>query len=79
MFQAVRTLGSNNWAKKVRDLISDFSTNSDPNFYRSPEISGFVEDSGTSHVSVLAPNGDAVSVTSTVNNVFGSGEFRKCC
>ncbi|KAI8488055.1 Gamma-glutamyltranspeptidase 1 [Branchiostoma belcheri] len=30
------------------------------------------EDSGTSHVSVLGPNGDAVSVTSTVNLCLGS-------
>ena len=31
-----------------------------------------VKDHGTAHVSVLAPNGDAVAVTTTINLHFGS-------
>ncbi|CAH1773584.1 unnamed protein product [Owenia fusiformis] len=34
-------------------------------------------DSGTLHISVLAPNGDAVAVTSSINTPFGSYHFSK--
>lgn len=44
--------------------ISDETTHP-PSFYK-PVMEG-EEDYGTSHVSVLAENGDAVSVTSSIN------------
>jgi gamma-glutamyltranspeptidase/glutathione hydrolase/leukotriene-C4 hydrolase len=69
----VRQLTSDDWADAIQKKISDFSTNSDDSFYRTVDAAA-VEDSGTSHVSVLAPNGDAVSVTSTINFSFGSGK-----
>ena len=45
--------------------INDSSTVNDPNYYGGDFVAP--TDAGTSHTSVLAPNGDAVSVTSTVN------------
>ena len=32
----------------------------------------FVNDNGTAHTSIVAPNGDAVAITSSINLVFGS-------
>ena len=45
--------------------INDSSTVNDPRFYGASFLPP--TDAGTSHTSVLAPNGDAVSVTSTIN------------
>ena len=45
--------------------INDSSTCNEPMCYGGDFVAP--TDAGTSHTSVLAPNGDAVSVTSTVN------------
>ena len=49
----------------AKNKINDSSTVNDPSFYGG--AFQIPTDAGTSHTSVLAPNGDAVSVTSTVN------------
>ena len=55
-------------AEDMRSRIQDNTTH-DPSYYREPMVFSYVpSDIGTSHLSVLAPNGDAVSATSTVNN-----------
>ncbi|KAH8256067.1 hypothetical protein KR026_006723, partial [Drosophila bipectinata] len=57
------------FAADVRQLILEDSTSQNMSDY-SAKYAG-VEDHGTAHISILAPNGDAVSVTSTINFLFG--------
>ena len=55
---------SKDYADEVRADITDNQTQ--PIEYYNPAFDS-VDDTGTSHVSVLAPNGGAVSMTSSVN------------
>lgn len=66
----VSNLTSEAWWAETRTRISDTATNTDPRWYGAEYSS--VEDSGTAHMSILSPQGDAVSVTSTVNLLYGS-------
>ncbi|XP_043255002.1 glutathione hydrolase 1 proenzyme-like isoform X1 [Colletes gigas] len=66
----VANLTSIDYADAIRMKIKDDRTNNDPMYYGA--VMSTPEDSGTSHVSVLAPDGSAVSVTSTINQVFGA-------
>ena len=68
--ELVANLTSEQWWADTRARISDTETNIDPEWYGA-EFSA-EEDGGTAHVSVLSPAGDAVSVTSTVNLLYGS-------
>ncbi|XP_065333589.1 scoloptoxin SSD14-like isoform X2 [Cloeon dipterum] len=64
-------LTSKDYAKELKSKIEDDVTSQDPSHYGAVKIS--TEDHGTAHISVLAENGDAVSVTSSVNLYFGAG------
>ena len=68
--RVVRKLTGEDWWEETVEKISDTSTREDPAWYGA-QFSA-VEDGGTSHVSVLSPAGDAVSVTSTINTLYGS-------
>ncbi|XP_024941854.1 uncharacterized protein LOC107268717 [Cephus cinctus] len=65
-------LTSKDYARSIREKINDNRTWNDPGHYGASTAGDF-GDHGTAHISVLAPNGDAVSVTSTINIYFGSG------
>ncbi|XP_029959888.1 gamma-glutamyltransferase 5a [Salarias fasciatus] len=56
------------FASRIRSLISSNTTH-DPQYYN---ITPHLDSMGTTHVSVLAEDGSAVSVTSTINHIFGS-------
>ena len=49
-------------------------TFNNPEHYSNEPVRMVSDDHGTTHISVLAPNGDAVSVTSTINYLFGACE-----
>lgn len=51
----------------IKGRIKDDRTSQDPEDYGA--VTATPEDAGTAHVSVLAPDGSAVSVTSTINQV----------
>ena len=61
---------SDDLAEFLRKKITDFATHNIS--YYGPVLAQPPEE-GTSHVSLLAPNGDAVSVTDTIN------EWCVCC
>ncbi|XP_078682131.1 glutathione hydrolase 1 proenzyme-like [Branchiostoma floridae x Branchiostoma belcheri] len=67
--ELVRNMTSSDYADSLRMRINDSRTYNytyyDPAF-------NLTSDGGTSHLSILAPNGDAVAVTSTINQYFGS-------
>ncbi|CRL05054.1 CLUMA_CG018160, isoform A [Clunio marinus] len=57
-------------AEYIRSLIDDEKTFNDYEHYGANY--SVIEDHGTGHISILAPNGDAVAITSTINYIFGS-------
>ncbi|KAL7304051.1 hypothetical protein TKK_0003515 [Trichogramma kaykai] len=63
-------LSSVEFANEIRSLIQDNTTNLDPEYYGADFSNK--ETHGTSHVSILAPDGSAVSVTSTINQILGA-------
>ncbi|KAJ4439560.1 hypothetical protein ANN_07687 [Periplaneta americana] len=66
----IKQITSEAYAAEIRKNLSDCTTWQNASHYGGDFV--FSEDHGTAHISVLAPNGDAVSVTSTVNQLFGS-------
>lgn len=53
------------FAEEIRQKIDDNQTTNDPKHYGGRfDVNN---DKGTAHISVLAPNGDAISVTTSVN------------
>uniref|UniRef100_A0A673HHP5 Gamma-glutamyltransferase 5-like n=1 Tax=Sinocyclocheilus rhinocerous TaxID=307959 RepID=A0A673HHP5_9TELE len=65
------TSQTKHFADKVRATISPDRTY-DASYYN---VTPYLDSHGTTHVSVLAEDGMAVSVTSTINHIFGSRIF----
>ncbi|XP_054713854.1 scoloptoxin SSD14-like isoform X2 [Uloborus diversus] len=67
--EVLSNLQSKTYTENIWKQISDMET-FPVNHYKPLQV--ISDDHGTAHVSVIAENGDAVSVTSTVNTYFGS-------
>lgn len=61
----MQNLTSSDYAETIREQITENETFSDPAHYGA--VFYAKDNHGTAHISILTPNGDAVSVTSTVN------------
>ena len=55
------------WGYSAFKRINDSYTVNNASFYGADYYAPPPSDHGTAHVAIVAPNGDAVSVTSTVN------------
>lgn len=71
----VNDLTNLTYADAIRKMIKDNQTSSDVNFYGAHFTNA--NDHGTAHMCILAPNGDAVSVTGTINYILGSMRISK--
>ncbi|OWF36580.1 gamma-glutamyltranspeptidase 1-like [Mizuhopecten yessoensis] len=69
--ELIRNMTSAAYSESIRQQITDDRTHDTPFYGPTFYVNN---DAGTSHLSVLTPNGDAVSITSTVNLHFGSKE-----
>lgn len=61
----MKNLTSKDFARIIKDKIDDNKTWNESSHYGGADI--LLNDEGTSHISVVAPNGDAVAVTSSLN------------
>jgi len=68
MNEIVLKMTNQTFAESLRQKIWDNQTHSNASYYGTFR---FAKDYGTSHLSVLSPNGDAVALTSTINYYFG--------
>lgn len=62
---------SSDFGMETRLKINDSMTSNDTAYYGAIEYQK--SDSGTAHISVIGTNGDAVSLTSSINYYFGAG------
>ncbi|XP_053663470.1 glutathione hydrolase 1 proenzyme-like [Anopheles marshallii] len=66
----LQKMTNKNYIAYIRDTIVSNMTFNSYDYYGA-DFAG-LQDQGTAHISVLAANGDAIAVTSTINYLFGS-------
>lgn len=74
--ELMSNLTSQEYAKAIREKITVDRTFHTPEHYGA-SFAALKDDHGTANIAILAPNGDAVSATGTINQVFGAGIMSK--
>ncbi|XP_014287241.3 scoloptoxin SSD14 [Halyomorpha halys] len=69
--QILQKINDKAFIEEVREKILTNQTDNHPEHYGANYYDN--EDMGTANIAVVAPNGDAISATSTINTIFGSG------
>ncbi|XP_037970806.2 glutathione hydrolase 1 proenzyme isoform X2 [Plutella xylostella] len=69
--ELIQNVSSVEFASSIRMKINETMTSNDTDTYGADKY--MKGDSGTAHISIMAPNGDAVSVTSSINYYYGAG------
>ncbi|KAF9822613.1 hypothetical protein SFRURICE_012392 [Spodoptera frugiperda] len=69
--ELIRNVTTPEYGAEVRLRINDTSTSNDTATYGAETYNQ--PDAGTAHISIIAGNGDAVSVTSSINFYYGAG------
>merc|ERR1719400_2022917 len=69
MIEMIQNLTSQAWVDHIKSKIDDTRTYLDPQHYGAR--ASLTEDHGTAHHSFLSPDGDAVSVTASINLILG--------
>ncbi|CAK1551212.1 unnamed protein product [Leptosia nina] len=67
----IANITSTEYGEEIRQLINDTVTSNSTAYYGVDEYQK--NDAGTAHVSVIGYNGDAVSMTSSINYFYGAG------
>ncbi|CAG9811431.1 unnamed protein product [Chironomus riparius] len=65
-----KNMVSKSYGDALRRFVNDNKTSTDVKYYGVKHAD--VDDRGTAHISILAPNGDAIAVTNTINDIFGA-------
>ncbi|XP_075978380.1 glutathione hydrolase 1 proenzyme-like isoform X2 [Anticarsia gemmatalis] len=69
--ELINNVTSPEYGTEVRLRINDTATSNNSATYGAETYNQ--PDSGTAHISIIAPNGDAVSMTSSINYYYGAG------
>lgn len=71
LIEVMKNLKSKNYANLIKSKLNDFHTiNGNVSYYGARFVAP--DDHGTAHMSILAPNGDAISVTNSINFKLGA-------
>ncbi|XP_047991871.1 glutathione hydrolase 1 proenzyme-like isoform X1 [Leguminivora glycinivorella] len=69
--ELIKNVTQPEYGMEIRSRINDSMTSNDSSIYGAEVYQQ--PDAGTAHISIIASNGDAVSVTSSINYYYGSG------